>query len=629
MQRDVAHAAGSVAGVALSGHLGHDVGAVLDVGGLTEGGVGSAGVVVVTAQDDRADLAVADHLVELQSDVHTAHGVLIQDTALGAHHQLVLLGVADPDIVVVVLIAAVVSQDVLSGGGVGLVQILGVPGQAAPTEGAVAEVEQAGTQDVFHVGGEDEAVHVVLAVLADGLHAGVVHSLQETVAVVEEVGAFLVQLADQVIVMLQGLVNQLGEALGIVGQHLGALLEGQALGAVAAVIGHVAGGLVGQQVHVDVVLQHILQQVHHVAVVGDGAGLLGGLMLLGDLHGLFQAVGPVAHPALSVAGLDPGVVHLGDDGGGAGDLSSLALGAGHAAQTGGDEQAAGQVAVVGDAQLQTAGVQQGVEGAVHDALGPDVHPAAGSHLAVVGHTDGSGAVEVLLVIEGAHHQAVGDDAAGSQTMAVEQAQRMAGHDHQGLLIGHDLQVLLDQAVLHPVLAHLAGLAVGHQLIGIQGDVEVQVVVDHHLHGAAFDAVALVLVDGLAVQLALGTEPVAVDTAGLLQLLGKLLGHLLVMVGMDVAQGVLDGQLLVGLAQVRLTVGGAAIALLEGGVLGKLVVQLHRHSLINVENCHDVSSCFCFLTAALRTPECGQYFCMFMIPYPSPESKRVLRYFFQN
>ena len=35
-----------------------------------------------------------------------------------------------------------------------------------------------------------------------------------------------------------------------------------------------------------------------------------------------------------------------------------------------------------------AGVEQGVEGAVDDALGPDVHPAAGGHLPVVGHPQG-------------------------------------------------------------------------------------------------------------------------------------------------------------------------------------------------------------------------------------------------
>ena len=158
---------------------------------------------------------------------------------------------------------------------------------------------------------------------------------------------------------------------------------------------------------------------------------------------------------------------------------------------------------------------------------------------------------------------------------------MAGHNHQGLLVGQYLQILLDQTVLHPVLANLAGLAVGDQLIRVQGDLEVQVVVDHDLERLALNAVALVLVDGLAVQLALGTEPVAIDTAVLLQLLGELLRHLLVMVGMDVTQRVLDRQGLVGLGQVGLTPGRTPNPLFESRILRQLVVQLDRHGVRNV------------------------------------------------
>ena len=579
VQGDVAHAAGSVTSVALGRHLGHDVGAVLDVGGLTEGRIGTAGVVMVTAKDDGADLTVADHLVELEREVHTAHGILIEDTALGADDQLVLLGVADPDIVVVVLIAAVVGLDVLGGSHVGLVQILGVAAQAAPTERAVAEVEQAGTKDIFDVGGEDEAVEVILAVLADALHTGVVNSLEEAVAVVEEVGAALVELADHLIVMMQRLVDEDTEAVGILVEHFGALLEREALRAVAAVIRHVAGGLVAHQVDMDVVVVQVLEQVDNVAAIGDSAGLAFLLVVESDLGGLFERVGAVADPALGVTGLDTGIVDLGDDGGSAGDLSSLALSAAHAAKTGGDEQTAGEVLIVGDAELQTAGVEQRVERAVDDALGADVHPAAGGHLTVVGNAERSSAVEVLLVIEGTDHQAVGDDDARSHLVGVEQTQRMTGHDDEGLLIGQLLEVLLDQTVLHPVLADLAGLTVGDELIGIESDIEVEVVVDHDLNGLALDALALVFVDGLAVELALGTEAVAIDTAVLFELLRKLLGHLLMMVGVDVTQGVLDGERLIGLGQVGFAAGCATVALFELRILGKLVVQLDRHRIV--------------------------------------------------
>ena len=214
-----------------------------------------------------------------------------------------------------------------------------------------------------------------------------------------------------------------------------------------------------------------------------------------------------------------------------------------------------------------------------DALGADVHPAAGGHLTVVGNAERGSAVEVLLVIEGTDHQAVGDDDARSHLVGVEEAQRMTGHDDEGLLIGQLLEVLLDQTVLHPVLADLAGLTVGDELIGIESDVEVEVVVDHDLNGLALDALALVLVDGLAVELALGTEAVAVDTAVLFELLCKLLGHLLVMVGVDVTQSVLDGERFIGVGQVGFAAGSAAIAFFELRIFGKLVIQLDRHGFI--------------------------------------------------
>ena len=46
-------------------------------------------------------------------------------------------------------------------------------------------------------------------------------------------------------------------------------------------------------------------------------------------------------------------------------------------------------------------------------------------------------------------------------MGVEQTQRMTGHDDEGLLIGQLLEVLLDQTVLHPVLADLSRLTIGN------------------------------------------------------------------------------------------------------------------------------------------------------------------------
>ena len=41
-----------------------------------------------------------------------------------------------------------------------------------------------------------------------------------------------------------------------------------------------------------------------------------------------------------------------------------------------------------------------------DALRADIHPAARGHLAVIRHAQRGGAVEILLIVECADHQAV-------------------------------------------------------------------------------------------------------------------------------------------------------------------------------------------------------------------------------
>ncbi len=305
-----------------------------------------------------------------------------------------------------------------------------------------AVVEQAGAEDVLDVGREDEAVQLVVAVLADLRNAGVKDRLHEVVAVVEEVGALVVQPADQLEVVAQRLVDQLLEALGCLVQHLGALLKGQSLRAVAAVVRDVAGGLVGEQVDVDVFLDQVLQQVDDVAVVSDRARLAGLLRRLRPLQRLIEAVGVLVDPALGVAGHDAGDVDLGDDRGRARDVGRLALCAGHAAKAGGDIELAGEVALLRDAQHQASGVEKGVEGAVDDALRADVHPAAGGHLAVVGDAQSGGAVEGFLIVEHADHQAVGDDDARRGLVGFEQAQRVAGFNDEGLVVGEHLEVFV-------------------------------------------------------------------------------------------------------------------------------------------------------------------------------------------
>ena len=158
---------------------------------------------------------------------------------------------------------------------------------------------------------------------------------------------------------------------------------------------------------------------------------------------------------------------------------------------------------------------------------------------------------------------------------------MAGFNDQRLVVPQLFQVFFDQAVLQPVLAHAACLAVGDQLIGVEGHVKIQVVVDHHLEGLALDAVALVFIDGLATQRAFRTVPVGIDAAPGLQLFQKFGGQLLVELFGHIAQGVHQGQLGLGLGQAVAPVRRPADAFYEFGVFRQLRIQLDLHGFADL------------------------------------------------
>ncbi len=149
------------------------------------------------------------------------------------------------------------------------------------------------------------------------------------------------------------------------------------------------------------------------------------------------------------------------------------------------------------------------------------------------------------------------------------------YDHQRLAPGHLPQVEFDQVVLHPVLEDLAALAVGDQLIGIKGHVEVQVVVDHHLERLGFQDPAGIFPDRPGLQAALGPIAVPVNPPAGQQLVHELRGDLLVQPGGDITQGVFKGDFGLGGAQVKTPVRGAADARDEALFGGQFVGQGER------------------------------------------------------
>ena len=102
----------------------------------------------------------------------------------------------------------------------------------------------------------------------------------------------------------QRLVNELPERFRLFAQHAGTLLEADADGAVAALVNGMAGGLVGEQLDEDAFALGIFEQVDHIAVIGDGAGLPPIHRLAGHTEGFGDALGHMPHPTLTVARLN-------------------------------------------------------------------------------------------------------------------------------------------------------------------------------------------------------------------------------------------------------------------------------------------------------------------------------------
>ena len=102
----------------------------------------------------------------------------------------------------------------------------------------------------------------------------------------------------------QRLIDKFAKRFRLFAQHACALLEVDTGGAVAALVNGVAGGLVGEQLDEDAFALGVFEQVDHVAVIGDGAGLPPIHRLAGHTEGFGDALGDVPHPTLTVARLN-------------------------------------------------------------------------------------------------------------------------------------------------------------------------------------------------------------------------------------------------------------------------------------------------------------------------------------
>jgi hypothetical protein len=127
-------------------------------------------------------------------------------------------------------------------------------------------------------------------------------------------------------------------------------------------------------------------------------------------------------------------------------------------------------------------------------------------------------------------------------------ERVAGVQHQGLLVGHFGQVFHGEAVLRPVLEHRAVAAVGDEFVRVFGHLGVEVVLHHQHDGRRLFGAMRIVADGPGEHGVIGPEAVHVDAAVALQFFGEFGRQHGVVPGIEIAQGVADGQFFLLIAQ---------------------------------------------------------------------------------
>jgi hypothetical protein len=273
----------------------------------------------------------------------------------------------------------------------------------------------------------------------------------------------------------------------------------------------VGRGLIGDQIGQLAAAHQLGVDVGGVADDRDRSRLALGGVGPGPAQAVVEGVSDLVEVAGLEAALDPRRIDLDRQAHAAGHDHRQRLGAAHAAQACGQDQLAGEVA----APVGAAGGGEGLVGALQDALGADVDPRPGGHLAV--HHEAL-AIELAEVLPGrpaADQVGVGDEDPGRLVVGLPHADRAARLHQQGLVALEPPQLADDRVVVGPRPRGLAQAAVDDEIARPLGDVGVEVVHEH--------AQRRLLRPALAVQLG---APWGADGAGH----GKILSYLAPIIG---------------------------------------------------------------------------------------------------
>ena len=269
-------------------------------------------------------------------------------------------------------------------------------------------------------------------------------------------------------------------------------------------------GLVAAQFYVDVILCKSFPEVHHIALIGDGHGLLVFSGLQHPGNECIQIVEDLIHPALRMSCMGCLRVDLGHHTHAACYHRGFWLCATHATQPRGHEDLSATIG--GILVHHTCCVEHSDVGAVHDALRADIHVRPGGHLTVLRHAK---CIEFFPVvgfgIVGYHH-AVGHHHPRGIDMRREQSHRVTTVHHKCLFFCHGGQVLHGEQVLRPVLEDRSVAAIGDEFMRMLCYHRIQVVLYHHHDGRSLPALMGIMVQVTGIHSIGRTKPVHIDSS---------------------------------------------------------------------------------------------------------------------
>jgi hypothetical protein len=143
------------------------------------------------------------------------------------------------------------------------------------------------------------------------------------------------------------------------------------------------------------------------------------------------------------------------------------------------EKRAVSVGVLGNAaEMLAADLDEGLVGALHDALRADIDPRAGGHLAVHHQALAIELVEVVQRRPMRHDVGIGDQHPRRIGMGPKHADRLAGLHQQGFVALQLFQRGHDAVVALPVARRAADAAIDHEFVRLLGDVRIEIVHQH-------------------------------------------------------------------------------------------------------------------------------------------------------